>query len=410
VNVRITGTTVVPIGDVQPYPQNPRRGDVDAIAESLVAHGQYKPIVVDRKTNYILAGSHTWQAMQRLKWSSVNVTYVDVDEETAKRIVLADNRTSDLASYDDSALLALLESLPDLDGTGFDGGYLDHLKGQIDGLETNLEALIGAQSDGALPETPISDEVLFKVGQYRWNVLKDPYDVWYSHHLDNAEGRNGVAITTLRAQLGMPELVRQKKEESNTRQVSMSDVNVTVVPIENLIPLSGNAREGDIGAIAQSLEMNGQFRPLVCRMDGTVLIGNHTFFAARSLGWTELAVVYLDVNDEQATKIVLADNRTADLASYDATTLSNLLMSVTKFEGTGFDADDVQDIVSGGATRPGHTRSGKVVVNLGAFRFRIDRLSWNVFEEGLPRQNKEQELALRLGIPLDACVFAGEGF
>ena len=181
-NVRITGTTVIPIGDVQPYPQNPRRGDVDAIAESLMAHGQYKPIVVDRKTNYILAGSHTWQAMQRLKWSSVNVTYVDVDEETAKRIVLADNRTSDLASYDDSALLALLESLPDLDGTGFDGGYLDHLKGQIDGLETNLEALIGAQSDGALPETPISDEVLFKVGQYRWNVMKDPYDVWYSHH------------------------------------------------------------------------------------------------------------------------------------------------------------------------------------------------------------------------------------
>ena len=365
-NVRITGTTVIPIGDVQPYPQNPRRGDVDAIAESLMAHGQYKPIVVDRKTNYILAGSHTWQAMQRLKWSSVNVTYVDVDEETAKRIVLADNRTSDLASYDDSALLALLESLPDLDGTGFDGGYLDHLKGQIDGLETNLEALIGAQSDGALPETPISDEVLFKVGQYRWNVMKDPYDVWYSHHLDNAEGRNGVAITTLRAQLGMPELVRQKKD--------------------------------------------GQVRPLVCRMDGTVLIGNHTFFAARSLGWTELAVVYLDVNDEQATKIVLADNRTADLASYDSATLSNLLMSVTKFEGTGFDADDVQDIVSGGATRPGHNRSGKVVVNLGAFRFRIDRLSWNVFEEGLPRQNKEQELALRLGIPLDACVFAGEGF
>jgi len=410
VNVKITGTTVIPVGDVEPYPQNPRRGDVDAIADSLLAHGQYKPIVVDRKTNYILAGSHTWQAIKKLKWSSVNVTYVDVDEDTAKRIVLADNRTSDLASYDDSALLALLESLPDLDGTGFDGGYLDHLRGQIDGLETSLEGLIGAHLDEGLPETPISNEVLFKVGQYRWNVLKDPYDVWHSHHLDMAEGRNGVAITTLRAQLGMPELIRERREESNTRQVSMSDVNVTVVSVNKLIPLSGNAREGDVGAIAESLTANGQFRPLVCRMDGTVLIGNHTLFAARSLGWTELAVVYLDVNDEQATKIVLADNRTADLATYDATTLSNLLMSIKKWDGTGFDADDVQDIVNGGAVRPGHNRSGKVVVNLGAYRFRVDRLSWNVFEEGLPSQNKEQELALRLGLPLDACIFAGEGF
>lgn len=409
-NVRITGTTVVPVGDLQPYPDNPRRGDVDAIVDSLLAHGQYKPIVVDRRTNYILAGSHTWQAIKRLKWSSVNVTYVDVDAETAKRILLADNRTSDLASYDDSALLALLDSLPDLDGTGFDGGYLEHLRGQIDGLETNLEGLIGAQIDGALPETPINDEVLFKVGQYRWNVLKDPYDVWYQHHLDMAEGRNGVAITTLRAQLGMPELIKQRKEESNTRQVSMSDVNVTLVSIDKLIPLSGNAREGDVGAISESLKLNGQFRPLVVRMDGTVLIGNHTLFAARSLGWTELAVVYLDVNDEQATKIVLADNRTADLATYDASLLSNLLMSIKKWDGTGFDAEDVQEIVGGGAVRPGHNRSGKVVVNLGAFRFRVDRISWNVFEEGLPSQNKEQELSLRIGLPKEACIFAGEGF
>jgi ParB-like chromosome segregation protein Spo0J len=410
VNVKITGTTVVPVDDVKPYPNNPRRGDVDSIVESLQAHGQYKPIVVDRKTNYILAGSHTWQAVKRLKWSSVNVTYIDVDEDTAKRIVLADNRTSDLASYDDSALLALLESLSDLEGTGFDGGYLDHLRGQIEGLDSSLEGLIGAPVDEGLPETPISDEVLFKVGQYRWNVLKDPYDVWHSHHLDSAEGRNGVAITTLRAQLGMPELVKQPKPESNTRQVSMNDVNLTIVPIEKLIPLSGNAREGDVGAIAQSLVANGQFRPLVVRTDGTVLIGNHTLFAARSLGWTELAVVYLDVNDEQATKIVLADNRTADLATYDADILSNLLMSIKNWEGTGFDADDVQDILNGGAVRPGHNSSGKVVVNLGAFRFRVDRLSWNVFEEGLPRQKKEQELALRIGLPLDACVFAGEGF
>ena len=57
---------------------------------------------------------------------------VDVDDETARRIVLADNRTAELASYDEQALAGLLAEMDDLEGTGWDQAAVDEL---LDSLE-----------------------------------------------------------------------------------------------------------------------------------------------------------------------------------------------------------------------------------------------------------------------------------
>ena len=61
----------------------------------------------------------------------VPVIYVDVDDERAMRILLADNRTNDVASYDGETLADLLEHLESTDdglaGTGYDGDALDEL-------------------------------------------------------------------------------------------------------------------------------------------------------------------------------------------------------------------------------------------------------------------------------------------
>lgn len=115
---------VVPIETLTPYPRNPRRGDVDAIARSLEAHGQYRPLVVNEPTREVLAGNHTLAAAVSLGWEEIAVTFVDVDEDAAARIVLIDNRTNDLASWDDSSLSDLLASLDSLDGTGFEDSDL----------------------------------------------------------------------------------------------------------------------------------------------------------------------------------------------------------------------------------------------------------------------------------------------
>lgn len=122
-----------PLGDLRPYPGNARRGDVDAIAESMRVNGQYAPLVVQRSTGHVLVGNHRLRAAQKLGWPSVQVTYLDVDDEGARRIVLADNRTADLGSYDEPALLALLRDLgEDLSGTGYDAEDFDALLASLD--------------------------------------------------------------------------------------------------------------------------------------------------------------------------------------------------------------------------------------------------------------------------------------
>lgn len=119
-----------PIKDLRSFVGNPRRGNVDAIADSLRANGQYRPIVVNRGTltgreNEVLAGNHTLAAAKKLGWTEIGVSYVDVDEETAKRIVLVDNRAGDLAEYDNDALLDLLGSIEDFTGTGYDDAAIE---------------------------------------------------------------------------------------------------------------------------------------------------------------------------------------------------------------------------------------------------------------------------------------------
>lgn len=114
----------VPIDSITPYRDNPRRGDLDAIKESLAVNGQYRPIVANRRTGEVLAGNHTLRAAELLGWTQIAVTWVDVDDETARRIVLVDNRSNDLAGYDDALLASILEDLPDLEGTGYDQAAL----------------------------------------------------------------------------------------------------------------------------------------------------------------------------------------------------------------------------------------------------------------------------------------------
>ena len=124
-------TRTVGIDSVRPHPKNVRQGDIGAISESLKAHGQYRAIVVQRSTSQILAGNHTWKAAKALGWSHISAHFIDCDDEQAMRILLADNRANDLASYDEEALTELLKELVATDdglvGTLYDGDALDEL-------------------------------------------------------------------------------------------------------------------------------------------------------------------------------------------------------------------------------------------------------------------------------------------
>ena len=124
--------TIVDIDSVEAHPKNVRQGDIGAISESLKAHGQYRPIVVDKRTNRILAGNHTWKAAKALGWRQINAGFIETkDDDEALRILLADNKANDLATYDEPELIELLKQLANteegLTGTLFDEQELDEL-------------------------------------------------------------------------------------------------------------------------------------------------------------------------------------------------------------------------------------------------------------------------------------------
>lgn len=143
------GTEPVSLEDLEPFPDNARRGNVDLILDSLRANGQYKPLTVRQKgeTLIILAGNHTYLALLRHEedgrdacadWELSNdrpcqlciavdkddptalAHLIECDDATARRINVVDNRAADVGDYDQQALDAILATFDgDLVGTGF---------------------------------------------------------------------------------------------------------------------------------------------------------------------------------------------------------------------------------------------------------------------------------------------------
>lgn len=113
----------VPLDQLTEHPSNPRRGSVQVIADSIDANGFYGAVIAQRSTGFVIAGNHRLKAAREKHLATVPVVWLDVDDERAKRILLVDNRSSDLAGYDDPELAMLLQDLAGstdaLTGTGF---------------------------------------------------------------------------------------------------------------------------------------------------------------------------------------------------------------------------------------------------------------------------------------------------
>jgi hypothetical protein len=133
-------TDTIPVDRLTPYPGNAKRGDVGAILSSLRKNGQYRGLVVREQPDgalVVLAGNHTRQALAEHgagdcgtkacgvchnspAWvPAARCDIVECDDRTALRVNLADNRTSDLGTYDYAGLAELLGTLGDVDGTGY---------------------------------------------------------------------------------------------------------------------------------------------------------------------------------------------------------------------------------------------------------------------------------------------------
>lgn len=136
------------------------------------------------------------------------------------------------------------------------------------------------------------------------------------------------------------------------------------IPLDELETFPGNANIGDVGKILESLAASSQFRSLIVRREGdrdTIMAGNHTMLAMveHGAGRCKREVCALcgdspdgfdaqprceifECDDEQATKINLADNRISEFSKRDDDALADLLMSLEDLTGSGYTADDLR--------------------------------------------------------------------
>ena len=131
----------------------------------------------------------------------------------------------------------------------------------------------------------------------------------------------------------------------------IEDLKTLATDIGRLSNLPENPRKGNVDAVANSLATFGQRKPIIARkVDGVVIAGNHTLQAARQLGWTEIAVVWVEDDDITAKAYALADNRTAELGTYDDNLLADMILAVQREDAellamSGWDDQAVQDLL-----------------------------------------------------------------
>ncbi|WP_051854717.1 hypothetical protein [Streptomyces sp. NRRL B-1347] len=188
-------TEDVPADKLIPFPGNAKRGDVSAILDSLRRNAQYRAVVARRLPGgelVTLTGNHTVAAFREhgpgdcgvhtkrtvLKYGkrtvpcgvcgnkagwkpTVRTEIITCDDDTARRINLADNRTADLGSYDDRALHELLAALDgDLTGTAYTDSDVDDLLKTSGALAESASAFLedfAAPAPGAPSTHPFSD-------------------------------------------------------------------------------------------------------------------------------------------------------------------------------------------------------------------------------------------------------------
>jgi ParB-like chromosome segregation protein Spo0J len=155
--ITFVGQQEVPIDELKPHPDNPNRGSVNDLANSLEEFGQFRSIVAT-KDMVILAGHHLVEAAKSKGIETIRADILDVDEKTARKIMLADNRLADLGLGPNlDLLLQNLEALGnDLEGTGFDEDYLRMLEEAVAG-PPDLDEL-----EAEINETPASPEDFYR--------------------------------------------------------------------------------------------------------------------------------------------------------------------------------------------------------------------------------------------------------
>lgn len=167
-------------------PKNPRQGDTELIAKSLDRHGQQQPVIVYRfpvsqqhpKDGYtVIAGNHRCKAaLLELKyeinkkpkikkpWEYISVSEYTGTPEEAQEYAIIDNRSSDVAEYDDKILAEHLRNISEAnagtdlyDLTGYDKNDLTYYLSRMEISEEQKDIYASSETSPDLQKEIYSE-------------------------------------------------------------------------------------------------------------------------------------------------------------------------------------------------------------------------------------------------------------
>lgn len=109
------------IGELKPYENNPRHNDmaVDAVAASIQQFGFKNPVIID-KDGVIVAGHTRYKAAKKLGITDIPcISADDLSDEQIKAFRLADNKTAELAEWDEDLLGKEMQEIINIDMSQF---------------------------------------------------------------------------------------------------------------------------------------------------------------------------------------------------------------------------------------------------------------------------------------------------
>lgn len=172
--IRCSYVKMVPLDKLEPHPENPNthgETQIAMLADIIMAQGWRYPIVVSKRSGYIISGHGRWLAAKRDGLTDAPVDFQDFESADEERQqLLADNRIPELATRDIQKEAAVLHKLQAANVNTMLAGYKPK---EMEDLLKKAKALaVGIQPD-AIPAMELQPHEHY---DYIVLIFKEDYD------------------------------------------------------------------------------------------------------------------------------------------------------------------------------------------------------------------------------------------
>ena len=136
---------LVDIHKLQENPKNPNKHpdrQIEMLAKIIDYQGQRAPVVVSKRSGYVVKGHGRLAALRSLGWTQAAVDYQDYENEAQEYAdMIADNKIAELAQHDDSMMIDEIKLLgiEDFELLGLDDFSIEEKQLQNSSAELNLD-------------------------------------------------------------------------------------------------------------------------------------------------------------------------------------------------------------------------------------------------------------------------------